>query len=133
MATIQIEPNLKIKTDKVLNGIAQMNLSDIEEFLSQVSNVLAKKKAPNLSARESELLLAINKPWTDKKTARFKILIKKLQDETLSEKEHTEYMKLVNERQDRSIERLKNLIELAAIRNISVSELSEQLGIHSPS
>jgi len=132
MVRVQINPKLKVGLDEILNGIAQLDKSDVEYFLKEVSNVLAQKKASNFSKREAELLLKINDSWTTDKWRRYQSLGEKLQAETMSEKEYEEYMILVDEKQDRAISRLKNIIELAALRKVSVSVLSKELGIDKP-
>ena len=58
-----------------------------------------------------------------KKQRRFNQLRRKLQDETISEREYEELLILWQEIERRNVERLKALIELAKLRGVSVQEL----------
>jgi 5'-deoxynucleotidase YfbR-like HD superfamily hydrolase len=60
---------------------------------------------------------------------RFNQLRRKLQNETISEREYEELLSLWQEVERRNVERLRALIELAKLRGVSVQELMRQLGI----
>jgi len=81
--------------------------------------------------REQKFLRTIqeNSQLPPKKQHRFNQLRRKLQDETISEREYEELLILWQEIERRNVERLKALIELAKLRGVSVQELMRQLGI----
>ncbi len=59
-------------------------------------------------------------------------LLEKSANETLTESEHKRLLKLIPLAEAKQVERLKYLIELAQLRNITVDELMEHLGIIPP-
>ena len=63
---------------------------------------------------------------------KYRKLIKKSVDETLTEEEHRELVELIPVVEAKQVERLKYLVELAQLRTTSVDDLMEQLGISPP-
>jgi hypothetical protein len=56
------EENMQTATmQRMLTDVEQMSLSELEQFVSQVMAISARRKAPILSHTESELLLKINR------------------------------------------------------------------------
>jgi hypothetical protein len=58
MPVVQVEAQLP--TDELLRAVGQLNQADLEQFVSQVIALRAKRQAPSLPRAESELLLKIN-------------------------------------------------------------------------
>ena len=85
--------------------------------------------APHLSARESDLLRIINRGLSAEKGARLEQLQQKLRQEKITRREHEQLLRLTDELERRGAERLKALIELAAIRRTSVPKLINELGL----
>lgn len=56
----------------------------------------------------------------------------KLEQETLSDKEREEFLELNDKMENYSAERLKLLLQLAGIREISLPQVMEQLGLQKP-
>jgi len=82
--------------------------------------------------REEEELLRVikeNSQLPPEKQKRFNRLRRKLQNETITEKEREELLAMWQELERRNIVRLEALIKLAQKRKVSVRELMEQLGI----
>ena len=118
--------------NETIRRVEKWETSDVEQLLREVSGVLVRRKMQTLPSRESELLLLINQPaFAAGTTARYKQLYKKVQSETITEEEHSEWMALLNQQEHHNVERLKCLIELAQIRNISLDEVMKQLGVTS--
>lgn len=130
MASVQINSKVKVGFDELVKGFSKLETSDIENFVLEITNIIAKRKAASLSKRESELFLTINKTWTPAKKKRFDLLTKKLQEEKMTAKEHTEYLKLIDLKQERAVKRLESLTELAQLRKVSLRKLMEQLGLN---
>jgi hypothetical protein len=57
-------------------------------------------------------------------------LIAKRQTQTLTPEEHQELIRLTEDIEKSDAKRLQYLLELAALRNLSLDELTRQLGIH---
>ena len=129
MSTVQVISEVNIDLDKILDGIAQLDLSELEHFAFHVNSLIAQRKAPSLPKREAELLQQINRGLPITVRHRYAILNEKLLDETLTAEEHQEFSALVDQIEQSDAERLQQLIELAQLRNISLDALMEQLGI----
>jgi hypothetical protein len=130
MATLQITSEINI--DQVLNSMAKLDTLELERFLSQANILLAQRKAPSLSKREAELLQKINRGLPAKVQKRHNELAARLRSEIIEPDEHQELLKLIDRVETVAAERLKHLIELAALRNISLETLMKQLGIQPP-
>jgi hypothetical protein len=77
--------------------------------------------------RESELLQTINRGLNPEKGERLTQLQTKLRDETLNKREHGQLLRLTDELERLAAERLKALMELAAIRKTTVPKLMKEL------
>lgn len=129
MSTVQIVSEVKIDLDKVLDGMAQLELTELERVAFHVNSLVARRKAPSLPRREAELLQQINDGLPATVRERYKVLHEKLLDETITPEEHQEFGALVDQIEQVDAERLQHLIELAQLRNVSLDTLMEQLGI----
>jgi hypothetical protein len=132
MSHVQFAAQVNIDLNEVLNGVAQLNLFELEQFASQVNRLLAQRKAPHLSKSEAELLQKINQALPTKTQRRFDELNDKRRDEQLTAIEHQELLTLIEQIELRDAERLECLIELAQLRGVLLETLMAQLGIHSP-
>ena len=132
MSTVQIISEVNIDLDKVLDGMAQLDLSELERFAFHVNSLIARRKAPSLPKRETELLQQINRGVPVAVRQRYAVLHEKLLGETLTTEEHQEFSTLVDQIEQSDVERLKQLIELAQLRNLPLDALMDQLGIRRP-
>jgi hypothetical protein len=79
------------------------------------------------SKTEADLLWSINKGLPLKTQKRYDSLLQKRCAETLTETEYAELLDLTEQKEALQGERLKSMIELAKLRNITLSELADQL------
>ncbi|MCB0561991.1 MAG: STAS/SEC14 domain-containing protein [Lewinellaceae bacterium] len=89
-----------------------MDTPDLEEFLEQVSRLLARRKARSLSKRETELLVRINQGIDAPKTERYRELSDKLNSEKITPEEHQELLSIIEYIEAKDGERLEALIEI---------------------
>jgi hypothetical protein len=129
MSTVQVVSEVKIDLTHLLEGIAQLDLVELERFAFDVSSLVARRKAPSLPQREAELLQQINQGLPLPTRQRYAVLHEKLLDETLTTEEHQELGGLIERIEQADVERLTRLIELAQLRSISLDALMTQLGI----
>ena len=61
MPTVQIVSEVNIDLHTVLDGVAQLDLPELERFASDVNSLVAQRKAPYLPQREARLLQEINR------------------------------------------------------------------------
>ena len=113
----------------MLKAALQLPQVELERFVAKLFVLKAKERVPSLSQRESELLLRINRSLPPPQRKRLNQLIKKRQTCTIKPEELEELKRMPDEVEMADAERLKCLIELAAIRNVSLDELIKQLGL----
>jgi len=130
MSVVRIEAELPF--DTLLKAVEQLSLPDLEKLMSQVISLQATRKAPCLSADETELMLKINQGLSSDMQTRFDELVVKRQAETLTQGEHQELLSLTDQIENADAERMKYLAKLAGIRGISLDVLMEALEIHPP-
>jgi hypothetical protein len=130
MPVVQVEAQLP--TDELLKAVGQLNQSDLEQFVSQVIALRAKRQAPSLTRIESDLLLKINEGIPSDTQARYSELIARRQSETLTPDEYEELLRLTQQVEKLETRRVKYLAELARLRGTSITALMKKLGIRPP-
>ena len=122
-------PTIQIETNQLLEAASQMPREELERFVARLFVLKARQETPALPERESELLTQINRGLTPETGERMKELITKRQSATISEDEVRELISITDKAERLNVERVKHLIELAALRNVTLDELIDQLGI----
>ena len=126
-------PKIKLEAqlyqEDLFQAVKQLTMTELEEFTQNVIAFRAKQITPNLSKKEANLLLKINQDVDDKIKQSYEILIKKKEAENLTENEYQELLNLTDIFEKYQWKRLKNLTELATLRQCSLSHLIEDLGI----
>ena len=126
-------PILQIQTEvsknDLLRGVEQLNTTDLEDFIREILQIKAKRKAAKINKKEAELLFTINHNFNEIEQIRFDELIKKRQSYTITEKELDELKSLSTYSEEIAVERVKALTELAALRNTTVRELMKELDV----
>jgi hypothetical protein len=123
---------MQASTEQLLNAIAQMPQPELETFVEQVLKLRAQRQAPSLSAAESELLFKINQGIPAALQHRFNELVVKRQALTLTESEHAELIQLGNRIEQLDADRIESLAALAKLRQRSLREIMQDLGIQPP-
>lgn len=123
---------MQASTEQLLNAIAQMPSTELEVFVEQVLKLRAQRQAPSLSAAETELLLKINEGIPTNLQHRFNELVAKRQALTLTEVEHAELIQLGDRIEQFDAERIEHLAALAKLRQRSLREIMQDLGIQPP-
>lgn len=132
MKAIQTNSGL-IKIEEILQGIAHLNVTDLEEFSKEVTSILQKKKAPILKEKEEVLIEKIvNGGPSEKFRKRQRILLKKSVEGTITKKEHEEALAMIPIASKWDLERIKLMLELAKLRNITLEEVRTSLKITPP-
>ena len=127
MPVIQVEAQLR--TDELLKAVGQLNQPDLEQFVSQIIALRAKRQAPSLPRDESELLLKINAGVPSDIKERYNTLIAKREAETLTPDEYEELLQLTQQVENLQVRRVECLAELARLRGTSLTALMHNLGI----
>ncbi len=132
MPTVQVKSKIEIDFDEVLNGIASLEANVMEQFVDKVIALQAQRRARSLPKNEAELLQKIYQGPPVEIRKRHAELNLRLHEETITPDEHQELLQLIDRLELADAERLKHLIELAGIRNVSVDLLMSQLDIRPP-
>ena len=132
MTTVQLKSEINIEVDALIGGVSELDTRDIEHILSEISMILAQRKASSLPHSEAELLKKIGEGIAEEVQSRYDALQQKLLAEQITAEEHSELLGLVDIVEQADAERLRNLIELAQLRKVSLDELMNQLGVHHP-
>ena len=130
MPTIEIRSQVSV--NDLINGVAQLNTNDLEQFVSQVLTLRAKRVAPSVSKQEAALLETINRGLTPDRQQRYNDLTAKRQAETLTDTEQQELLALIEAIELADAERAQALGKLAQLRNMPVKALMESLNIRPP-
>jgi hypothetical protein len=130
MPAVQID--IQISTNKLLEAVEKMSLREMEQFLSRVIALQAQRKAPHLSAKESELLIKINQGLPSEVRTRLDRLVAKRRAHKLTAKEHHELLRLIDKLEEAEAARAETLAKLARLRGVSMNALMRDLGIRPP-
>ena len=122
-------PTIQIETDQLLQAALQMPREELERFVTRLFALKARQETPGLPERETELLRQINQGLPPATGKRMKELIAKRESGTIAEAELQELIGLTDEAERLNVERIKHLMELAALRNVTLDELMDQLGV----
>lgn len=110
--------------ERLLEVVKKLPSDELERFLEGLERWKAERE-------EEEVVRVIkeNSQLPPEKQRKFNRLRRKLQNETITEKERQELFALWEELERRNVERLEALTKLAQRRGVSVRELMEQLGV----
>ena len=129
MTKIQVQT--EIDAVGLFNGISQMSLNELENFARELNALITRRKTDDTSSREKSLLRNINQTaLPQNKAERYADLIQKLEADSITKTEHVEFMDLVTEEEALRNERVKYLIELSQLRNITLPQLMTNLGLN---
>ena len=122
----------QLSYDKLLEAVKQLSPAALEDFQEQINHLIASQYSASLSKKEADLLLKINRPSARQGDIRYQELLVKRQNESLTETDYQELIALSDHYEQENTERMKYLIQLANIRQVSLTELMNQLEIPLP-
>lgn len=121
-----------LSTDEMLSAAANLPPVELKQFIARLLVLEACRQAPVLSAKESELLLKINRALPEALQQRYQYLTAKRDAETLTAAEHTELLNLTETNEQFMLERMQALALLAQLRGQTLAEVMHNLGIQWP-
>jgi hypothetical protein len=128
MSTISVQSEVSI--DAMVRGVEQLSTPDLEQLVDRVLAIRARRRAPSLTRKETDLLRRINQGITPNKQVRFDELTAKRRADTLTSSEHQELLELLDLIEQHDVKRMEALAELAQLRNLPIRVLIKDLGIH---
>ncbi len=119
-----------IDSQSLLRDVDRMPVAELERFLKDLNALLRRKKTQDKTLRERQLLYKINNTVLNTvQTERYQILVEKLEFDTMSDAEHTEFDILANHEEKLRNQRVKYMIELAQLRAVTLPQVMESLGL----
>jgi hypothetical protein len=129
MSKVQVTSHIEIDVDDMIKGVAQLEPNELEQVVNELLALQARQRAISLSKNETDLFEQINRGLPQTVRLRYDELTAKLQEETITPSEHEELLRLTDQIEQADVERLRTLIALAQLRQVSVDTLMDQLGI----
>ncbi|MBE9009230.1 STAS/SEC14 domain-containing protein [Pseudanabaenaceae cyanobacterium LEGE 13415] len=117
--------------DELIQAANQLDEADLDLLLQQVVVLRVHRKANTLPQEEAELLQKINQGIDPELRAQYQALRTKREAETLTDAEYKTLIQLSSQIEQVGAQRLEALANLAQLRQVSVAELMETLGIQS--
>ena len=130
MSIVQVEARLS--TDELLKAAGHLGQTELEQFALQIIALRARRQAPSLPRAEAELLLKINQGLPPEVQKRCDELVAKRRAESLTSDEYNELLRLTDQIENLEARRIEYLAELARLRQASLTELMDDLGIRPP-
>ena len=125
MATIQVQ----VSREELLQAIQQRDKTEFAGLVTEILSLRAQRAAPILPADETALLQRVNQRLTDADQRRRAQLLENLAAETLTAEEHTELIRLNDEAERLNAQRLEALVQMAALRQVSLRQVMQDSGL----
>jgi hypothetical protein len=114
----------------LFHEVERLDNRSLDTFISNVISLRLRREITNTQKEEILLLEKINKSLPFEQVVRFRKLNQKRIESDISEQENEELLVLLEKTEKLNASRLKYLTSLARLRNVSVRELINQLGIN---
>jgi len=118
--------------DELLNAANKLSEPELETLLNQLWLLRARRRAPILPAQETRLLMQINQGIPADLHQRYHTLAEKRDTETLTSEEYEELLQLSDHIEHLTAQRLEALVNLSTLRQVTLPQLMDDLGIQSP-
>lgn len=126
MPIVQFKQELNM--NDLLSVVEQFNSNELEEFIQKVQTLKKQKESIDVS-KKAELLVIIQRNFTETEQNRFDELIQKRQQYTITEEELVELIEMTDYSEQLSVERVKALGKLAELTGKSVDDLMVELNV----
>lgn len=120
-----------MSVSEILNSAKSLETKKLDELFKGLFALRLQRNGTEvLSDLEASLLNKITTEFDPSNLDRLKYLDWKLEFGALSSEEEIESLQLAEAFENYSVERLKHLTQLAMLRQVSVDQLMEQLGLN---
>lgn len=113
----------------LLDNASRLDSRDFESFYKALLTLRARRIAPVLSQKETDLLEKIYQKLPSETSERYDLLTNKRRDDNIPPAEYEELLALVSTVEQYNVQRLKFIVELASLRKMTAQELMEKLGL----
>lgn len=129
MQTIEIRKGFKVGFEELVQGLAQLNATELNSFLTKANQIAIKQEKTPVLKQEEDLIKEIKSIIPASILKHFKQLQSKMHDDTITEKERSEMILLTDFMEQKSAERVILLTKLSQLKGVSVLELVDTLKI----
>lgn len=127
MDAIQNQPQ-QIRYQQILKELSQQKVSELEQFAKQLLHLIERKKSPDYRDKESELIEKIRTGGPSQKFwAHYEELAAKSDKKVLTAEEKTMYFAAIEVIRKWDLEKLKLMMELGKLWNVSLSDVTNIL------
>ena len=127
MSTVQHE--LSGHSEELLREVSRLSNPALDNFLNLVLILRAERRAPHLSAKETELLETINSRLAPEAQARFDALVTRRRANKITADELAELRTLNSQSEMQAAQRVRAVVDLARLRGVPFDEMLRQLGM----
>lgn len=125
--------NLEVTKESLLNAVVEMPEKEFDKFIEEAKKLRNGSKKISWTKDEIKIIEKIKEyKFSPEREKRFIKLIKKRQNEKISENELEELIKLSEEGEEMTVKRVELLVKLAIAKNKSLNEIMEILEIRPP-
>ncbi len=122
-----------IEINQIKSLFPKLSTNDLEEFLLEIKTIIGSRKNSKKGNKETELIEKLNETvLPESSILAYQAIINKRATNELSEDEQTQLDKLIEEDLILQTKRIHILGELAKLRNKTVAEVMEGLGLQTP-
>ena len=120
--------HLQLPFELFLNGLSGLDSAELEVVLNQIARLKVQRRIPIATQREQQLLETIAETLSAEQQTQFDTLLSRCEQEIITQDQLATLIALTDRVEEIHIQRWQALIELAALRQISVDQLIQQLG-----
>lgn len=125
--------NLEVTTESILSAFVEMPEKEFEQFFEEVKKLRQKPTKSFWTKDEIEIIQKINEcVLSAEKQERYDKLVRKRQDEKITESEMNELVGLTDETEENTLRRVELLVKLAKSKGESIDKIMERLEIRPP-
>ena len=122
---VDLPPEIEARVHEV----AQAEGLDVSALMREAVEARVRQYDPARPLTESDLLLRINRSFSESFWDTYRVLIAKRRAETLTPQEQQELIGMSDQLEAWHVERLRYLVKLAELRQVSLDALTQQLGL----
>lgn len=125
--------NLEVTTESILSAVVRMPEKEFEKFVAEAKKLRNKSNKSQWTKPEIEIIQKINKcVLSAEKQERYDKLVRKRQDEKITESEMSELIGLTDETEENTLRRVELLVKLAKSKGESIDKIMDRLEIRPP-
>ncbi len=118
-----------LRVPDLFEVLQRLEPSELDRVAGWLLRLQADRRAPRLAQRESELLAEINRGFPELSLVRFRRLVRRRRQGSLSPAEVEELRGLSDRFEEIEAHRAERLAELAGLRKTTLPDLMRELGI----